>query len=217
MQLHWQEFMPITTEQLYSQKISKLHPKNKTMENTEKSENKAVSNFKSISLKWGLIGAAVVIVYSLLMYVIDSSLMVNTWAGLLGIVVMLAVLVLGVKEVRTSQGGFISLSEALFTAFLVYVICSFLSNAFNYVLFNWIDTNLPVLLKEKAIETTVEMMQKFGGSEEDINKVLEQMDKDMDLASASTMLWNFLKGSAFGFVLSFIIALIMKRKRPIFE
>jgi hypothetical protein len=61
------------------------------------------------------------------------------------------------------------------------------------------------------------MMQKFGAGEEDINKVLEQMDKDMDLGSASAMFWNFLKGSAFGFIIAFIIALIMKRKRPIFE
>jgi hypothetical protein len=187
------------------------------MENTELNENKAVSNFKASALKWGLIGAAITIVYSLLLYVIDSSLMVNTWAGIVGIVVFLVVLVLGVKEVKTGQGGYISLSEALFTAFLVFVICSFLNNAFNYVLFNWIDTNLPVLLKEKTITTTVEMMQKFGGSEEEINKILEQLDKDIDLASPSKMLWNFLKGSAVGFVISFIIALIMKKKRPIFE
>ncbi len=187
------------------------------MENTELSEAKAVSNFRKSAFKWGAIGSAIVIFYSLLMYVIDSSLMVNTWAGLLGFVVLIYVLVMGVKEVRTAQEGFISLSEALFTAFLVYVIATFFNTIFNYVLFNYIDTNLPVLLKEKALTTTVEMMQKFGGSEEDINKVLEQMDKDMDLASASTMFWNFLKGSAFGFVVSFIIALIMKKKRPMFE
>lgn len=187
------------------------------MENNELSESKTVSNFRTSSVKWGLIGSAVVIIYSIIMYVIDSSLLVNTWAGLLGFVVLIAVVVMGVKEVRTAQGGFISLSEALFTAFLVYVIATLINTGFNYVLFNWVDPNLPVILKEKAIETTVEMMQKFGGSEEDINKVLEQMDEQMDLASASTMFWNFLKGSAFGFIVSFIIALIMKKKRPMFE
>lgn len=187
------------------------------MENTQLNENKAVSNFKASSVKWGAIGAAVVIIYSIIMYVVDSTLMVNMWAGFVGLAVLLIVIVMGVKEVRAAQEGFISLSEALFTAFLIYVIASLLNTVFNYVLFNWIDTNLPMLLKEKAIETTVEMMQKFGASEEDINKTLEQMDDKMDLASASTMFWNFLKGSAFGFVISFIIALIMKRKRPIFE
>lgn len=187
------------------------------MENTELNEQKAVSNFRTSSFKWGGIGAAVVIIYSLIMYVIDSSLLVNTWVGLLGLVVLIVVLVKGVQEVRTAQGGYISLSEALFTAFLIYVIASFVNTIFNYALFNWIDPNLPILLKEKAISTTVEMMQKFGGSEEDINKVLEQMDNDMDLASASTMFWNFLKGSAFGFVIAFIVALVLKKKRPIFE
>jgi hypothetical protein len=187
------------------------------MENTELSEQKAVSNFRTSSFKWGGIGAALVVIYSIVLYVINSSLLVNTWAALIGLGVLIFVLVMGVKEVRTAQGGFISLSEALFTAFLIYVIASFLNSVFNYALFNWIDPNLPVILKEKTIETTVEMMQKFGAGEEDINKVLEQMDKDMDLGSASAMFWNFLKGSAFGFIIAFIIALIMKRKRPIFE
>jgi Protein of unknown function (DUF4199) len=187
------------------------------MENTELSEKKAVSNFRTSSVKWGAIGAAAVIFYSIILYVVDSSLLVSTWAALLGLGVLIFVLVMGVKEVRTAQEGFISLSEALFTAFLIYVIASFLNSVFNYVLFNWIDPNLPILLKEKAIETTVEMMQKFGGSEEDINKVLEQMDKDMDLGSASNLFWNFLKGSAFGFIIAFIIALILKKKRPVFE
>ncbi len=187
------------------------------MENTELSEKKAVSNFRASSVKWGAIGSAAIIIYSIILYVIDSSLLVSTWAALLGLVVLILVLVMGVKEVRTAQEGFISLSEALFTAFLIYVIASFLNSAFNYVLFNWIDPNLPILLKEKAIETTVEMMQKFGGSEADINKVLEQMDKDMDLGSASNLFWNFLKGSAFGFIIAFIIALILKKKRPVFE
>lgn len=188
------------------------------MENSQISKDAAVvSNFKSTSLKWGMIGGLVVILYSIIMYVIDSSLMVNMWAGFVGLAVLLIVLVMGVKEVRAGQEGYISLSEALFTAFFIYVIATLLSTLFNYVLFNWIDPNLPILLKEKTIETTVEMMQKFGASEEDINKALSQLDGKLDVASPSIMFWNFIKGSAFGFVIAFIIALIMKKKRAIFE
>lgn len=185
------------------------------MENT--TEKQLVSGFKASSLKWGLIGSLVIIIYSIILYVIDSSLMVNMWAGFVGLIVFIAVIVLNVKEVRNNQGGYISLSEALFAAFLVYVVASFINTLFNYALFNWIDPNLPVLLKEKTIETTVEMMQKFGASEDDINKTLAQLDEKMDVGSFSTQFWNFLKGSAFGFVISFIIALIMKKKRPVFE
>lgn len=185
------------------------------MENT--TEKQLVSGFKGSSLKWGLIGSLVIIIYSIILYVIDSALMVNMWAGFVGLIVLIAVIVMNVKEVRNNQGGYISLSEALFAAFLVYVIASFINTLFNYALFNWIDPNLPVLLKEKTIETTVEMMQKFGASEDDINKTLAQLDEKMDVGSFSTQFWNFLKGSAFGFVISFIIALIMKKKRPVFE
>ena len=109
------------------------------MENSQMNNDAAVvSNFKSTSLKWGLIGGLVVILYSIIMYVIDSSLMVNMWAGFVGLAVLLIVLVMGVKEVRTGQEGYISLSEALFTAFFIYVIATLLSTLFNYVLFNYI-------------------------------------------------------------------------------
>ncbi len=187
------------------------------MENTQNQDAKLVSNFKNSSLKWGLIGGMVIILYSIIMYAIDSALLVNAWAGFLGLAVLLAVIIMGIKEVKTGQEGFISLSEALFAGFLVYVTASFIHTVFQYALFNWIDTNLPVLLKEKTIETTVEMMQKFGASEDDINKTLTQLDGKLDVGSAGTMFWNFLKGSAFGFVICFIIALIMKKKRPMFE
>lgn len=188
------------------------------MENTQKSNDaRVVSNFKSSSLKWGLIGGLVIILYSIVMYAIDSTLLVNMWAGFLGLAVLIAVIVMGIREVKTGQEGFISLSEALFAGFLVYIIASFVHTVFQYALFNWIDPNLPVLLKEKTIEMTVEMMQKFGASEEDINKTLSELDGKLDVGSISTMFWNFLKGSAFGFVICFIIALIMKKKRPIFE
>lgn len=188
------------------------------MENTpQNQEAKVVADFKSTSLKWGLIGGMVIILYSIIMYVIDSTLLVNMWAGFVGLAVLIGVIIMGVKEVKTGQEGFISLSEALFAGFLVYVIASLVHTVFQYALFNWIDTNLPVLLKEKTIETTVEMMQKFGASEDDINKTLADLDSKLDMTSAGAMFWNFLKGSAFGFVVCFIIALIMKKKRPMFE
>ena len=188
------------------------------MEMTPQSnDSQVVSNFKTTSLKWGLIGGLLIILFSIIMYAIDSALLVNTWAGLIGFVVLLTVIILSVKEVKLGQDGFISLSEALFAGFLVYVIASFLHTVFQYALFNWIDTNLPILLKEKTIATTVEMMQKFGASEEDINKTLSQLDGKLDVGNPANMFWNFLKGSAFGFVICFIIALIMKKKRPIFE
>ncbi len=187
------------------------------MENiTQNQESNVVADFKSTSLKWGLIGALVIILYSIIMYVIDSTLLVNMWAGFLGFVIFVVLIVMGVKEVRSGQKGFITLSEALFAGFLIYVIASFVHTVFQYALFNWIDPNLPILLKEKSIEMAVELMQKFNTPEDVVNKELAKLD-ELNVASAGTMFWNFLKGSAFGFVICFIIALIMKKKRPMFE
>ncbi len=187
------------------------------MENTEQTTvSSPVKGYRNISLKWGLICAAFLIVLSVVMYIINWELMVNMWMGFAGLAVMIVLFVLGVKEVKANLGGYISISEGLFSIFLMYIIASFISMLFNYALMNWIDPNLPVLMKEKTIETTVEMMQKFGASEEDVNKTLDQLDS-MDTASFSALFWQFVKGSAFGFIIAFIIALIVRKKRPVFE
>ncbi len=187
------------------------------MENQEiTKDTTAVKGYRNIAVKWGLIGAAVIISFTVIMYIINWELMVNMWMGFLGLAILIVLLRTGVKEIKNNQGGYISLSEALFASFLIYLIASFLNMLFSYALMTWIDPNLPVLMKEKTIQTTVEMMQKFGGSEEDINKALDSLDS-IDTASFSSQFWNFAKGSAFGFIISFIVALIMRKKRPVFE
>jgi hypothetical protein len=130
---------------------------------------------------------------------------------------LIVVLVIGVKEVRSNQGGYISLSEALFSAFLIYIIATVLNTIFSYILFNWIDPNLPVLLKEQSIYNAVEKMRNMGESEEEINKKLEMLDGLINISSVKMMSLKFIIDSALSFIACFIIALIMKKKRAIFE
>ncbi len=180
-------------------------------------EKQAVSQFRSIAMKWGLTSGLVSIAYTILLYVIDAKLMASILWTSFSLIFIIAIMVMAVKEFRKSQEGFISLSEALFTGFFTFAIGALISVLFGYVLMNYIDANLPILIKDTVQENTIAMMQKFGASEDDISKTLEKLnEKDYSVTLGKTMI-NFLASSAFGFVLAFIIAAIMKKNRPVFE
>lgn len=180
-------------------------------------ENQAVKEFRSVALKWGIISGLVSILYTILLYVIDAKLLASgTWTSL-SMVFIITFIVLSIKEFKSTQEGYISLSEALFTGFFTFVIGSLISALFGYVLMNFIDTNLPIIIKDTVIENAVAMMQKFGASEADISKALERLNEQDYSVTLKRVGLNFLGTSAFGFVLSFIVAAIMKKKRPVFE
>ena len=148
---------------------------------------------------------------------IDAKLLASgTWTSL-SMVFIITFIVLSVKEFKLTQEGYINLSEALFTGFFTFVIGSLISALFGYVLMNFIDTNLPIIIKDTVIENAIAMMQKFGASEADISKALERLNEQDYGVTLKRVGLNFLGSSAFGFVLSFIIAAIMKKKRPVFE
>ena len=180
-------------------------------------ENQAVKEFRSIAIKWGIISGLVSILYTILLYVIDAKLLASgTWTSL-SMVFIITFIVLSVKEFKLTQEGYINLSEALFTGFFTFVIGSLISALFGYVLMNFIDTNLPIIIKDTVIENAIAMMQKFGASEADISKVLDTIKEADYSVTLKRVGLNFLAISAYGFVLSFIIAAIMKKKRPVFE
>ena len=90
------------------------------MENQEiTKDTNAVKGYRNIAVKWGLIGAAVIISFTVIMYIINWELMVNMWMGFLGLAILIVLLRSGVKEIKNNQGGYISLSEALFASFLI--------------------------------------------------------------------------------------------------
>ncbi len=180
-------------------------------------ENQLLKSYRKTAIKWGINTGLASIVFTLLIYVLNAKLMASfTWMSL-SLVLCILFMVLAVKEVKKNQGGFISLSEALFCGFFVYAIGALISGVFSYVLMTWIDPNLPLLIREVSIEKTVEMMNKFGASEEDISKALDNINEQPTAVSIKSSLIGFIASSALGFVIAFILAAILRKKQPVFE
>lgn len=168
----------------------------------------------NIGVTYGLISGLVSVVFSVILYLGGVQWFVHPVAYL-GYVLPIVVAVLAGLRKRKMDGGFIDFAGGLKVAFTTFVIGTFISILFTYVLFNYIDVPFREALAQETAEKARQMMQKFGLGEADIEKATEQM---MD--SNSFSLSKQLLGGAFScilwFMISVIIAAIIKKKRPEF-
>ena len=141
----------------------------------------------------GIYTGLAIIVYLLVFYFIDRSLIVNPfvyWGTLLVAVIGMAS---AVKRVRSAQGEKIEKKEALKTAFLVYVIAMAFFYVFFFAMLRYIDPSLTALQKAA--------MEKAGQD-------TSQIDFTMTIGKTISGYVISLIG---GFLVSYLLASVMKR------
>lgn len=164
---------------------------------------------------YGLIAAGAAIVFSLVLYILGASYFVHPIAFLAYLIPIIFAVLAG-KAQKKEQGGYLEFSQALKTVFTVFVIWSFLSTVFSFVLLNYIDVPFREAMAQQAAEKTEEIMQKFGAPQKDIDKAVEDALNGNSFSLKSQFL-GFALGSIFWFLISLIIAAIIKKKKPEFD
>ncbi len=173
--------------------------------------------FEKPMVKWGLFLGGVNVLYILLIYLIDVSLLVSFWNSLISLALTVVFMILAMREQRAQNGNALPYGNAVVVGIAVGVLSSLVGVGFNGLLYNVIDPSLAETMKELTIEKTASMMEGFGASEADIEKALENMDTrsfDQDFRSMVTALMVSAIFSAF---LALIIGAFMKRTPDIFE
>lgn len=168
-------------------------------------------------IKWGLFLGAANVLYILLIYIIDVSLLVSFWNSLIALALTVVFIILACKEERTKNGGTLVYGNAVVLGIGVGVIASVLGVAFNGLLYNVIDPSLAETMKELTIEKTASMMESFGASDADIEKALENMDTRAFEQNFRSMATALMVSAIFSAFLSLIIGGFMKRTPDIFE
>lgn len=164
------------------------------------------------ALKWGLILGLIQIVIETILYIADKELLVSMWIGLSQFVVNLLFFILAVRSVRTMGGELISFKDALLTILFVVLASMTLTTVFTWLLYNVIDPELATYVKEKAIEKTIGMMEKFGAPQESIDQTVAKMEEEDFSMSISRTIKQYLGGILFQMVIGLIVAAIMKKK-----
>lgn len=176
-----------------------------------------------IPLKYGLIGGFVLSVISLLTYVfyesLFSSFMMMIVFRFAVFAVVIFVPIMGGITYRRLKGGSIPFVEAFVAVFIVYAISSLMSTAMIYLIPNVIDEQYPVQMQELVRKTTEESMEKWGKSQDEIDKALRYNTLEQYKPGLATVGKTYAFGLVFGAILSAIIAAFTRRseKPPVEE
>ena len=163
----------------------------------------------------------IVVVLGLLMfllsYLVDTSILFKYWW--FGIVyqwiVPIGLSIYAISAARRKLNGFISFKSAFGTSAIGLIIGTTIVVFFNALMYNLIDTDFKAEMEEKTIEFTVQLMERMGGADEQIDDSIALLEeKDQFGWKAQFMGLTFI--SVFYLLISLIVAAAMKKNNPEF-
>jgi hypothetical protein len=161
-----------------------------------------------IAIRYGLIGGAVSIIYSLLIFITDliasGGIGFSLFNFAFSIFLMVLFGVFAIQERRKNQGGYISLGEGFVVALGAMVLSVAISSLFSYIYIQFIDPGMV----DKIVRSSAKMMQKFNMPPEEMEKQLAELPKRFELQGQFI---GFVINSVFGAILSLICAASMKK------
>jgi hypothetical protein len=173
------------------------------------------SSPKNLGVLYGLINAGVAIVFTVILYLGGAKMFVSPIAYL-GMVLPIAVCVIGGLQIRKQRGGYLEFSEALKATFLILVIGALIATVFQFVLFNYIDVSFREALAQVTAEQAEKLMRRFGAPEAQIDEAVEKT-LNQNNYTIGRLLLGFVFSCIWWFIVALIVSAIIKRKRPVFE
>ncbi len=167
------------------------------------------------AVRSGVMLAGISILLLLVIYLINGALFANMWVGLTIMLFSLVLVVVFGINYRKQIGGFISFKNAYVFSLVLLIVAGFISQIFNYILFNFIDPDLVNIVTDAAVENTESLMERFNAPQSDIDEALERTEKQM--ANQYTI-GGIAKGFGIGILIYLFISLItgaiIKKKNP---
>jgi len=167
------------------------------------------SSVSSVALKYGLIGALISVVFTAVLLI--AGVEVSGWIGSLGYLILIGAMVLAMKEYKKSNYGYMSYGQGLGIGTLVSLFFGVLGGVFMYIYTSFIDPNYTSSMMDKQ---RIELEER-GMSDEQIDQAIAMGESFS--SPVMMIVWSIVGYLFIGFILSLIVAAIMKHKRPEFE
>lgn len=169
---------------------------------------------KSSAINYGLYLGAILSIITIAAYAINLDLFINMAFGISLFVLTITLAILSLFKSKKILNGFISFKDAFSSYFITIAIAVIISSIISFVIFNFVDPEAAIVLKEKAMDNQVEMLKNFGSPEETIEQVVEAGEKSGDLFSIINILKSTAGYLVFYSIIGLIIALILKKEDP---
>ncbi|EMS30953.1 hypothetical protein C943_02741 [Mariniradius saccharolyticus AK6] len=157
-------------------------------------------------LNAGLILGIVSVVLTFLIYFISPESLASFSTGMVILAIFLGALIFLGIQYRKSIGGFMDFGTGFKFAFIALIIAGLIGIVGNFLLYNVVDPELPGVLVEAQLETTMAMMERFGAADA---MTPEQIDEIRNGAASNFTLVGQLKGFGFALIFYGIVALIV--------
>ncbi|WP_445715443.1 DUF4199 domain-containing protein [Flavobacterium sp.] len=170
---------------------------------------------KKNGINFGVITGALSVLITTSIYIVDLALMTKWWLGISILVVYIIIGCILLVKTKKDLGGYMSFKEGFTVYFISALIGIAVSVIYNILLFNVIDPEAAIRLKELTLESTVQMLKKFGTPTSTIKETIDKM-KDFNQFSPMEQLkgsiWSIVGSAIFGAIL----AAIFKKDKPVF-
>jgi len=162
-----------------------------------------------VALKYGVLGSVVIMIYTTIINV--SGLSQNKFLPMLSFIFMIVIMVMGMKEYREQNKGFMSYGEGLGLGTLLSAVMGFLASMFSMFYIRFID---PTILTQGLDKVRAD----FEAKGMDDAKIDEAVAFSQKFMSPGIMFAIGVFGYIFmGFIISLILAAILRREKPVFE
>lgn len=162
------------------------------------------------SINNGLKAGGISIVISLVLYLVNKELLLNSWVGSIGTLVLFYFMFDSTRSYLDNAEGYTfagTFQHPLITGILSLI----LSTIFAYLLYHVIDPGLNDMLIEKSMDRLESMKGMMG--EEAYEKAMENMDPANMGYSVKTMLFGLVGGAIFIGIIALIMTAIMYNLR----
>ncbi|WP_452223386.1 DUF4199 domain-containing protein [Lacinutrix chionoecetis] len=171
---------------------------------------------KSSAINYGLYLGGFMALITILGYALYLDLLTKWWLGLILFVVIIVFGILSALKSKKIQEGYITFKEAFSSYFITVAVGIIISMIISIIIFNFVDPEAAIALKEKTIEASVQMMRNFNAPEEAVAKAVEQMEAQKNQFSIGPQLQSNAIFLIIQAVIGLIVALIIKRN-PVSE
>lgn len=159
-----------------------------------------------IALKWGLVTAILIIVYTVILYV--TGLFKTPSLSWISFLLLLIGIFMALREFKSLNSNFMSFSEGLGVGTLLSAVTGLIGSIFSYIYINFIDTTI----MQQMSDLQREQLESRGMSSEQVDQAMEMAAK---FTSPGLMfLFGILGYIFFGFILSLIVSAIVKNSKP---
>ncbi|WP_044398662.1 DUF4199 domain-containing protein [Lacinutrix sp. Hel_I_90] len=169
------------------------------------------TSIKSNALNYGLYLGILLALVTISGYALNLELLTKWWLGLIMFVVIVVFGIISTVKSKRLLNGIITFKEAFSSYFITVAIGIIISMIISIIIFNFIDPEAAIVLKEKTIEASIQMMRNFNAPEEAVANALEQMEAQKNQFSIGPQLQSNAIFLIIQAVIGLIVALIMKR------